>query len=114
MRYLERKKRLATRNTKPSLTEQSQANDTNINVIIKRYQTTGQVPGPAKAPIYGDFSMLPLDLRGFIEQGRSLRQLRDMLPTQLQTLSEEALLALTPEKINAILTPAETQPEEKK
>lgn len=95
-----------------TMTDQSQAHDTDINVIVKRYGVFGQAPGIDKEPIYGDFSDLPTDLRGFIEMGRTLEDERARLPEPLREMSMEELFALTPEKLTEILTPPATKPAE--
>lgn len=95
-----------------TMTDQSQAHDTDINVIVKRYGVFGQAPGIDKEPIYGDFSDLPTDLRGFIEMGRTLDDERARLPEPLREMSMEELFALTPEKLTEILTPPATKPAE--
>ena len=47
----------------PSLTDQSQYRDTDINNIVKRYQTTGLLDSPGSVPYetlqYGDATLLP-------------------------------------------------------
>lgn len=89
----------ATRSTKPSLTEQSMANDTDINIIMRAQHITGYAPGSAKPPVYGDFSELPRDLKGFINLGRSLSVLVNRLPPELRGMKRDELLALTPAEI---------------
>lgn len=89
----------ATRSTKPSLTEQSMANETDINIIMKNQNITGFVPGPAKPPVFGDFSELPTDLKGFINMGRSLSVLVNRLPPELRGMKRDELLKLTPEEL---------------
>lgn len=93
----------------PTLTDQSQANDTDINVIVKRYGIHAQAPGNPAQPMYGDFSGLPTDLRGFIEVGRTLEENRQRLPEPLRDKPIEELFALTPEQLTAILTPPKTE-----
>lgn len=39
----------------PSRTQQSQAEDTDINVIVKRFGITGQLPTGVRVPQFGDF-----------------------------------------------------------
>lgn len=104
--YYERKKSLRTRSTKPTLTDQSQAQGTDINVVIGHMLATGQPPGEA-TPVYGDFTELPEDLRGFIERSRSLKNLHGKLPPQLKSLSLMELLKLTPDQLTQILKPAD-------
>ncbi|QXP08238.1 MAG: internal scaffolding protein [Arizlama microvirus] len=100
----------------PTMTDQSQAKDTDLNVIMKKYAVTGRVPGAPGQPIYGDFTNLPTDLRGMIEEARSIKERRKSLPPQLRDKPMEELLALTPEQLTTILTPPEqpAKPEEKK
>lgn len=102
-----------TKNTKPTLTDQSAAADTDRTVIVKRYLAHGQVMGTSSQPIAGaDFTLLPKDLIGFIERGRSLAKLRAKLPPQLRSRSTEELLSLTAEQLTAILTPPAPKPDD--
>lgn len=43
------------RNTMPSMTEQSHAEECDINTIVRRFGITGQVPVGVRQPEYGDF-----------------------------------------------------------
>lgn len=99
-----------TVNKGPTKTDQSQARETDINVIVGRYGIGGTVPGPGQAPMTGDFTELPQDLRGFIEKGRELDKLRAQLPKELAGKSTEELLALTAEQLTTILTPPAPPP----
>lgn len=101
-------------NNDPSMTDQSLADHTDINVIVTQFLRTGQVPNPAKQPIYGDFSELPEDTRGFIEMGRSLEGLQAQLPDKLKHIPVEQLIAMSNEQISAILAPAIPTKEEPK
>jgi hypothetical protein len=94
----------------PTLTDQSQANDTNINVIVKRYGVHAQAPGGSTPPIYGDFTGLPTDLRGMIETARTINEQRERLPKALQDMPIEELLSLTNEQLTTILTPPAKTP----
>lgn len=98
----------------PTLTDQSQANDTDINVIVKRYGIHGQLPGAATPPMFGDFTQLPTDLRAMIEMARSLEERRADLPQQLREMPIEHILALQPDELTAILTPPALPPDSKK
>jgi len=103
-----------TRDTTPTLCDQSQAKDADINIIIKMLGKTGTAPGAAGKPIYGDFTTLPTDLRGFIEKGREMEKLRQALPPQLRGKPTEELMGLTVEDVKKILTPAPKEtPKEK-
>lgn len=105
-----------TRNTKPTLTDQSSARDTDINIIVKQYTVHGQLPGNPGQPMHEDFTGLPTDLRGFIEQARSLKTHTRNLPEALRELTTEQLLSLTPQELAAKLAPpdkpADTPPTE--
>jgi len=111
MNYQLNKARAKTRNNgKPSLTDQSQARDTDINVIVGRFLKTGTAPGANQAPLSGDFSKLPTDLRGMIETSRDLKKLRHKLPPELKDKPIEEILALQPHEITRILTPPAPPP----
>lgn len=49
-------KKFATINNEESLTQQSDAVDCDINVIMKKYAKTGQLPVVQLQPLYGDFT----------------------------------------------------------
>lgn len=109
-----RSDKYATNNTDPTMTDQSGARDTDINLIVKRYGEFGHLPGSARPPQFGDFTGVPQDLAGLIEQARSIEKLRGDLPEQLRTLQVQDLLEMTPQSLAAILTPAKPadQPKE--
>lgn len=102
--YLERRARTRTHTKTETLTDQSEARNTDINVVIGYMLKTGQPPGEAK-PIYGDFTQLPDDLRGFIDTARSMARHRNKLPEKLRNMSVKELTALTPQQIKDILAP---------
>ena len=115
--YYQNRKRAQTitdLNKTPSLTEQSLANDTDINIIVQKFRTTGRVPAAQNQPMAGDFTHLPTDLRGFIETAKSIKETRRQLPPQLRDMPMEELLTLTHDKLTHILTPAPKPDEEKK
>lgn len=94
-------------NKEPTLTDQAAAKDTDLNVIVDQFLVHGQAPGAAKDPIYGDFSGMPNNLRDAIETSRKAAYHKSRLPKELQSLSIDELLALTPEDIRKRLTPPE-------
>lgn len=110
--YYENRKRARTINNEPTLTEQSMAKDTDINIIVSKFRITGRVPAAQHQPMAGDFTNLPTDLRGFIESARTIKDVRKKLPPQLREMPVEDLLALTPDKLTSILTPPEQRPGE--
>jgi len=110
--YRRNKERAITRDSTPTMTDQAGARDTDINIIVGQFLTTGRVPGSAKEPIYEDFSQLPKDLRGFIEMGRALDTHRKELPEQLRGIPVERLVGLTRNEINAILAPKKEEGKE--
>lgn len=93
-------------NTEPTMTDQSQAANTDINIIVNQFIRTGQAPQGAE-PIYADFADLPDDLRGFIEMGRTINTLKSQLPEQLRDLPPAELFRLTDAELLARLTPPE-------
>lgn len=109
MNYQRNKHASRTINDRPTATDQSQAAETDINVIIGRMLRTGTpVPGANGEPVYADWTQLPSDLRGMIELGRSLEMSRNKLPDQLKGIPIDQLINLTNDQILTILTPPET------
>lgn len=111
MSWKERRKASATRNTDPTMTDQSGAASTDLNVIVKEFIKTGKAPGSATQPLYGDFTNMPGDLREMIETSRSINKYRKDLPPQLRELPIEQLLALKPEQLDQLLAPPVSKPE---
>jgi len=107
-KYLEQKAAAIYTAKGPTLTDQSQANDTDINVIVKRYARTGTAPGAKNQPIYEDFTQLPNDLRTAIECARGLADAHAKLPDKLKALTHEQLFALTRDQIESMLKPEPT------
>lgn len=115
--YKKRANLVATVNTEPTMTDQSGVEDSDINVIVKRYGVYGTVPSGMKQPQFGqDTSDWPTDLAQAMEVARSLNTLRQNLPEQLRNMRDDELMALTPEQIVAIIKPPEkeVQSEEEK
>lgn len=109
--YHRNKEKAKSRNTEPSLTDQSAARDTDINVIVKSFLVHGQAPGRMEAPIQdADFTNMPTDLRGMIEEGRELHSRLAKLPPELRDIPVTELLALTPEQLKNKLTPPAPPP----
>jgi hypothetical protein len=104
-RYIANKLKAVHNNTEPTETDQSQARDTDINVIIGRFGIGHMAKGNGKVEMYEDFTDLPRDLRGYIEQARGLDTLRERLPEQLKTHKLDELLQLTPQQIHGLLFP---------
>lgn len=113
MSYRENKRKAVTYNDEPTLTDQSAAKDTDLNVIVNQFLVHGQAPGNSSEPMYGyDFTDYPGDLRGYIESARQVRYHHAQLPEELRSLRPEELLALTSEQIKAKLAPVETNKQE--
>jgi len=114
MYYQMNRLRAQTKHVKPTRTDQSQAKDTDINVIVGKFLTNGVVPGNNAKPMSGDFTGLPSDLRGMIETSREMEKKRRQLPPALREMPIDELLALTPDKLTSILTPPAPTPSEEK
>jgi len=90
-----------------SLTDQSQAHETDINVIVAKMGITGTVPGNPQQPLYGDWTQFPRDLREYIETARTIDSLQEKLPPQLKGKSYEEILSFTPQEMADLLKPAD-------
>jgi len=101
----ERRAKGRTVNNEPTMTDQSQASETDLNVIMRKYGVSGRVPATTAQPMYGDFTNLPTDLRDMIETSRTIKEKRSQLPKELREMPIEELLALTPDQLTTILTP---------
>jgi len=112
--YKEAKAKSGTVNTKPTLTDQAAATETDRHVIVHRFLTTGQAPGSFQAPMYGDLTQLPTELRGFINLARRLETARDELPKEFKDLPAHDLLNLTAQDIANKLKPPEAPVEKPK
>lgn len=113
MDHEERRAKGRTVNTKPTRTDQSQADDTNINVILTKYGVTGVARGTTNMPEWLDHTQLPQDLREAFDMARQATEARNSLPEQLRKKSIEELVALTPEELTNILQPPAQQPVKK-
>lgn len=101
-----------TRTTAPSLTDQSQRDSTDINVMLKG-ATFGNLEfgkGAAPAPVAQDYTNLPGDYREMIELTRQLPQYIGQLPPQLRDIPPERLIAMQPAELLAIMKPPAPTP----
>lgn len=110
MYYALNKANSRTINHEPTLTDQAGARDTDINVIVGRFGLGNLAPGSNKEPIYGDFTELPRDLRGFLEQARGIQDLVSRLPDKLKDIPLNELTTLTRDQLNAIFAPPAPTP----
>lgn len=110
-RYQDNKNRAKYRDTSPTKTDQSQAANTDLNIIVNQFLRTGQAP-QGRQPIYADFTQLPNDLRGMIEMGRAIKSHQAELPEALRGIPVEKLVAMTNDQINAILAPPQQKTED--
>lgn len=70
-----------------SLTVQSQAKDSDINVIMDRYLKTGQLPPVSRVPTYGDFDGIS-DYREAMEVVRAAQEQFMALPAKVRARFE--------------------------
>lgn len=106
MTYKARKDAAIYRPTKPTMTDQSQASDTDVNVIVRKYAVSGTVPGHQGQPLYGDFTQMPRDLRELIQRARSIERLRGELPKTMQSLTLQDLVDMDNEALISYIQPA--------
>lgn len=71
----------------PSLTDQSQYKDTDINNIVRRYQTTGLLDSPGAVPFetlqYGDATLLP-DYQTALDLVNNVQEEFSSLPSEVR------------------------------
>lgn len=67
----------------PSRTIQSQADEANINTIVKNFGVTGQLPASVKVPMYGDFTDVG-DYREALEAVKNAEANFMALPAELR------------------------------
>ncbi|QCQ85019.1 internal scaffolding protein [Blackfly microvirus SF02] len=101
-----RNKKLAIyRNSDPTETDQSQAEETDINVIVRKFAQHGQLPQTGNEPMFGDFSEMPADLREMMETAKQIEELHGLLPAELKGIPMNELLQMTPQQMKDKLTP---------
>lgn len=98
-----------TVNNEPTMTDQSGASETDLNVVLKRYAQSGTIQSHGKEPMYYDWTEFPEDFRGYLAAARNAEDLREQLPPGLRNMPDAQLLALTPEQIEQMLTPPAKQ-----
>lgn len=108
--YQQRKADAVIMNNEPTLTDQGGARDTDINIIVRSMGVGNTLPGNTKQPITGDFTSIPEDLRGMIEESRAIENYRSTLPAQLREMPMEQLLALTQDDLVKIMQPPAQPP----
>jgi len=102
--------RARTKNTQPTLTDQSGAKDTDINIIVKQFLGTGQAPGNAQTPMHADFTQYPEDLRRIHRSGTQTPEHIGKLPPELKGLTLDELTHLQTRELLAKLVPDAKKP----
>lgn len=80
----ERSVSFATTNTEESKTQQSDKDDTNINVIVGRFMKTGQVPQVKDNPILGGDFTAGADFRDHLEFIREAKEAFHEIPAKVR------------------------------
>lgn len=106
----ERRAKARTVNNEPTMTDQSAASQTDLNLILQRYAQSGTLNSHGKEPMYMDWTEYPEDYRDFIHKTREISELRERLPQELRDIPTEQLLYITPEELHARLKPKDAQP----
>ena len=76
--------RVVTQNDGPSKTDQSFADDCDVNTIMRRYKKTGQITHLAKSQgVFGDFSDVP-DLQDALQTVTEAQATFDQFPADLR------------------------------
>ncbi len=69
----------------PTLAQQSFKEDSDINVILERFNITGELPSSAREPQYGDFLDTPVDYKQALDVVMSAQSAFNALPARLRT-----------------------------
>lgn len=72
----------------PSLTVQSQADDADLNVLMKRFGVTGKIPEGVRIPTYGDYIDVG-DFRSSLDAIRDAQDNFDLLPVDVKIKFEQ-------------------------
>lgn len=113
MYYAVNKLKARIKRTTPTVTDQSQAKATDLNVIVKKFGVTSNIGSMNANPMFGqDTTNWPRDLREVFETARDLHRARAQLPEQLQNLTLAELVQLTDEQLQQKLTPPKEPPKE--
>lgn len=110
MVYQQNKAASRIKYTKPTLTDQSQAASTDINIVLKQFRITGQAAVQAGTPLYEDWTNHPRDLRELLDQSRNLNKTIRNLPKPLQEIPLSQLIQLTPTQVRDKLIPPAPTP----
>lgn len=73
----------ATVNEEESMTQQSDADECDINLIMEKYKVTGQAPQVIQQGIYGDFTEVG-DYRTAVERIRAANEAFQAIPAKLR------------------------------
>lgn len=82
MTILYKTKKTATINTEKSLTQQSMANEADINRIVKKYNPE-EIVGNRK-PKFGDFSEIPTDLQDILQLAQQAKDSFALIPPEIR------------------------------
>jgi len=100
----ERSEFFATINNEESMTQQSDKDDADINIIMSRFQKSGQLPQVKLEPLYADFTDTP-DYRTAVEMIQQADEAFSMIPARIRAQfdnnpQEFIAYALNPAKEN--------------
>jgi len=93
--YYQNRTHARTVNNEPSLTEQSMARDTDLNIIVEKFKITGRVPSAQHNPSRAT-SPTSRTTSGDSSKPQKHQDCRAKLPPQLREMPIEQLLALNP------------------
>lgn len=104
MGYAENKARSKILTIGTTMTDQSGAAATDINIIVAKMNQTGMMPQTSKQGFYADMSEIPTNLRDMLELSNSMEQNRNSLPDALRHLSTAELLDTPPQRLQEMMT----------
>lgn len=68
----------------PTLAKQAFAEEVDINTIVKRFGLTGELPEGVRAPMYGDFTGVPLDYHTAANLIAQANEAFDAMPAEVR------------------------------
>lgn len=93
-----------------TLTSTSEADNSDINIIVERFKRTGILPEAKRQAQYGDCTHLQKDLTTLVEEARHTERVANEFAANWKPKPEEPLTAPSSTNSAPVSTPAEPPP----